>query len=68
MPSMLFYPCFEVVVIRKVAVKKRAETYKGFSEANGATAIENEVSGVAVAVLLVSCRAVHGLRFAPFAL
>ena len=39
-----FDPCFDIVVIRKVAVKKRAEIYKGFSEANGATAVKGDPS------------------------
>ena len=60
----LLYPSLNIVVVGEVVVEKRAEVNEGFSEANGTALVQYEIRGGTVAVLVISCRAVHCLRLA----
>jgi len=56
-----------VVMAREVAVEERAEVDGGLGEAERAPAVQHQVRGVTVAVLVDSRWAKHGLRLALLA-
>jgi hypothetical protein len=52
------------VVVRKIAVKKRAEVDEGLRKACHAPAVQHHLRGIAVAIRADARREVNGLRLA----